>query len=160
MMLALWRIGSDTPEHQADDMSGRGAETTGGRWNRPGRPVLYCSANIALAALETVVHFNAGALPLNRYLVRMDVPDDIWRARKIATPASLAIGWDATPPGKVSLDAGERWLQSKASALFVVPSVIVPEESNVLIDPDHPDASRITAAKLRRWTYDARIRSS
>lgn len=159
MTVHLWRIGVDTPGYTADDLSGKGAAITGGRWNRPEHPVVYCASSIALAVLETVVHLGLQGLPLNRYLVRIDVPQDLWAARKRDTHATLAVGWDALPAGKVSLDAGDGWLKSNASLLYQVPSVIVPEEGNVLINPRHPDAGRLVAAKLRRWQYDARLRS-
>lgn len=157
MTQALWRIGSDTPDYEAHDLSGTGAERTGGRWNPKGVPVVYASESRALACLETIVHLNAGGLPLNRYLVRIDAPTDLCTAAITLDPSALPVGWDAGPPGKVSIDQGRDWLLGKASALLVVPSVIVPEERNVLINPSHPDAARISAVKVRKWTYDGRL---
>lgn len=153
MTKALWRIGATTPKYVADDMSGAGAKNTGGRWNPAGMAVTYTSENIALAVHETVVHLRSGGLPLNRYLVRIDVPDEVWAARQAFTPP---VGWDALLAGMISLQVGEAWLLNKASALLVVPSVIVPEESNVLINPLHSDAARIVATALRKWHYDPR----
>jgi RES domain-containing protein len=158
MTVALWRIATDTPDYTADDLSGEGAKRSGGRWNRPGMPVLYTASNVALACLETIVHLSGGDLPLNRYLVRLDVPDDVWQAARVLVGGAAPVGWDAIPAGKVSLDLGDQWLAEPAApALLSVPSVIVPEEANVLINPAHADARRITATKLRRWTYDARV---
>jgi RES domain-containing protein len=153
----LWRIGTDTPSYQADDLSGKGAESTGGRWNAKGVPVVYASHTRALACLETFVHFNAGGLPLNRYLVEIAVPDATWKAAVVQSAATLAIGWDAEPPGMVSIDLGTAWLQAKTSALMIVPSAIVPEETNVLVNPLHPYSSGITAKKVRKWVYDPRL---
>lgn len=62
--------------------------------------------------------------------------------------------------GEVSLDAGDRWASSLRSLLLVVPSVIVPEENNVLLNPLHSRRSAVTATKLRRFTYDQRLRRS
>jgi RES domain-containing protein len=155
----LWRIGVDTPDYTADDLTGAGAKTTGGRWNRKGTAILYTSESIALAALETWVHFNAGDLPLNRYLVRFDVPAAIWK-RTIVFDATAGAGWDTLPEGRVSLDAGDGWAAAGASALMRVPSVVVPEECNVLINPHHPDAGSIRVRKIRKWTYDARLRKA
>jgi len=157
LTVAVWRIATDAPTYTADDLIGEGARLTGGRWNRNGTPMLYCSGSIALACLETVVHLDENALPLNRYLVRIDVPDGIFEAA-MRFDAAKGIGWDAVPEGKVSLDAGDRWIASRASVLMIVPSVIVPEESNLLVSPLHPDAGRLKAHKLRRWTYDSRLR--
>lgn len=157
--MVLWRIATDAREYEANDLSGKGAETTGGRWNRPGeRRVVYTACSIALACLETVVHLGADdGLPLNRFLLRVDAPGDAWAARQTRTNASLPIGWSAIPEGKVSLDIGGEWLRARASALLVVPSAIVPEEFNVLINPAHDDAKTITAVKVRPWLYDHRI---
>ncbi|MBS0454186.1 MAG: RES domain-containing protein [Proteobacteria bacterium] len=70
---------------------------------------------------------------------------------------SAQTGWDAQPESKASLDFGDAWLASGASALLVVPSVVVPEEFNVLINPSHPDAKLISAAKQRKFLYDQRL---
>jgi len=157
-VVALWRIATDTPAYGSDDLSGKGAQSTGGRWNKKGTAVLYTSGSIALACLETVVHLGGfSPLPLNRYLVRVDVPDDAWEERVIFNP-SINIGWDALPEGLVSIDWGNNWTISAVSLLAQVPSVVVPEEPNILINPNHPGASTLLATKLRRWTYDSRIR--
>ncbi|MDO5626022.1 MAG: RES family NAD+ phosphorylase [Pseudomonadota bacterium] len=153
---SLWRIAADTPDYTADDLSGTGARITGGRWNMRGTPMLYASTSRALACLETVVHLGGGlALPLNRYLVRIDVPADVWAARTVLAPEDH-IGWDALPAGRVSIAWGTAWAQHAGSLLAQVPSVVVPEEHNVLINPLHPDAPRLRATKLRRWLYDPR----
>ena len=155
--VAVWRIATDTPMYEADDLSGKCAELNGGRWNRPGRAMVYASSTIALACLETVVHLNQSGLPLNRFLVRIDIPVAVWAARHVMRVADLAVGWSAIPEGKVSLDVGDAWLQSGGAAVLIVPSVIVPEESNVLINAGHPSAAMICASKVRPWYYDARV---
>ncbi|VTU20647.1 hypothetical protein H6CHR_01428 [Variovorax sp. PBL-H6] len=156
-MTSVWRIAADTREYTADDMSGKGAEKTGGRWNRAGSPVLYAASSVALACLETVVHLNLSGFPLNRFLVRIDVPDEVWVGRQALSPGTLPVGWSAIPEGRVSVEAGDTWLSGAASALLLVPSVIVPEESNILVNPRHPDAGKLTATKLRPWLFDQRL---
>ena len=95
---------------------------------------------------------------MNRFLVRIDVPDDRWDARLSATVESLAVGWNAVPAGKVSLDFGDAWLKDAAAPLVLeVPSLIVPEESNLLLNARHPHMSRVKATKLRLWQYDGRL---
>jgi RES domain-containing protein len=154
-VISAWRIATDTPGYTADDLTGTGAKLSGGRWNRPGNAMIYSASNISLAVLETFVHLKAGGLPLNRYLVELAIPAEVWeRATSLLPPA---VGWDAIPSAKVSLDAGDRWLKANDSALLVVPSVIVSEERNVLINPLHPDARKIRAHKVRKWVYDPRL---
>ena len=103
MSRSVWRIATDTKEYEADDLSGAGAKISGGRWNEPGVPMVYASESRALACLETVVHLNARGLPLNRYLVEIEVPGDIWLAAQGESAASLKVGWDAGPAGRASI---------------------------------------------------------
>lgn len=153
--MKVWRIATGTPDYTADDLHGKGAKISGGRWNRKGNAMLYCGTTISLAVLETFVHLQAGGLPLNRYLVEIDIPAQVWKkARHFTHPP---IGWDAIPTGKVSLDEGDNWLRSNSCAVALVPSVIVAEEFNVLINPAHADSIHINARKVRKWTYDPRL---
>ncbi|SOZ20718.1 conserved hypothetical protein [Cupriavidus taiwanensis] len=156
-MRQAWRIATDTPLYTADDASGAGAKATGGRWNRQGTPLIYAASSIALACLETLVHLGSAGLPLNRYLVRIEIPDDVWAAAGHLTAVSAPVGWDAIPAGKTSLDTGEAWVRAGTSALLLVPSIVIPEEFNVLVNPLHADAGRLAYAKVRRWQYDARL---
>lgn len=157
MTATLWRIATDTKTYDADDLSGAGAQTTGGRWNPPGTPLVYTSQTQALACLETIVHLNAGGLPLNRYLVAITIPPAVWGAARTETATTLKVGWDADPAGRTSVQLGQAWIKSNASALLLVPSVIVPDEYNVLINPLHPHSKTITAVKIRKWLYDPRL---
>lgn len=157
MSVTLWRIATEAPSYTADDLSGTGAKNTGGRWNDKGVAMVYTSTTRALACLETMVHLNAGGLPLNRFLVEITVPDDVWAAADVSPTQRLDVGWDAEPPGKTSIDFGTVWVTSQRSALLVVPSIVVPEETNVLINPANGDAARITARKVRKWLYDPRL---
>ncbi|MCB8877306.1 RES family NAD+ phosphorylase [Acidisoma silvae] len=158
MSRAVWRIAADTPAYQAHDLSGAGAKACGGRWNAVGLAAVYASESRALACLETIVHVESGGLPLNRYLVEITIPDAIWQAAEHRAAAELAVGWEAEPAGQVSIAFGSQWLKAARSALLVLPSVIVPEEHTILINPLHPDSRAITAQKRRRWLYDPRIR--
>ncbi|MES2743262.1 MAG: RES family NAD+ phosphorylase [Pseudomonadota bacterium] len=155
MTVSVWRIAVEAPTYSANDLSGTGAKMTGGRWNSRGTPVVYCASTIALAILETVQHLRSGSLPFNRYLVRIDVPDMVWNAHQVLDP--LPGGWDAIPAGLAARRAGDAWIASGASALLLVPSVIVAEESNVLINAQHSDAGAIVATTLKRWHVDPRL---
>lgn len=157
MSKIVYRIGTDAPAYEADDLSGKGSELTGGRWNEKGAAVVYATENRSLACLETLVHLAAGGLPLNRYLVEISIPDPIWAAAETQTPGSLPVGWDAEPASRTSIGFGTAWLRSGRSAVLVIPSVIVPEECCVLVNPVHADTGRISAVKSRRWTYDPRL---
>lgn len=157
MTQSLWRIAADTRTYSASDLSGTGAKLSGGRWNDEGIAVVYAASTRALACLETVVHLGADELPLNRYLVEITVPDDIWAAAERLDHRSAPVGWDAYPAGIESTGYGSAWAISQRTALLLVPSTIVHEEFNGLINPGHPDAARISATKIRKWIYDHRL---
>jgi len=153
----LWRIATQGPTWRADDLSGQGAANDPGRWNSQGMPVVYTSTSIALACLETVVHITGDqGLPLRRWLVAIDVPAEHWQQRVSLNAAQLP-GWDATSAGRRSRDWGDRWLLERGSLIALVPSVIVPEERNALINPAHPGASSLVTTVIRPWTYDSRL---
>jgi RES domain-containing protein len=155
--MRVWRIASETAEYSADDVSGLGAYRTGGRWNGKNRYVLYCAESASLACLETLVHLGVWNLPLKRYLVGIDIPDALWKSRKSINARTLPDGWNAFPAVQVSTNVGDDWLKRKQSAVLVVPSAIVPEDSIILINPQHPEASKIKAGKVRVWRYDQRL---
>ena len=156
MTRVVWRIATDAPTYEADDMTGTGAKLTGGRWNEKGIPVVYAAESRSLACLETIVHLNAGGLPLNRYLVELAIPDDVWGAREEANVTKL-IGWDARPASRTSIGFGTEWARSRRAPILVVPSVVVPEEVNILVNPLHPSSVSLVARKVRLWTYDPRM---
>lgn len=155
--IGLWRIAKHTPLYAATDLSGEGAKSTGGRWNSKGIPVVYAASTIALATLETLAHLGDNIAIRNAFLVEINIPPSLWKNREIVTPADLAPTWLAEPPGSTTLQLGDAWLGSMSSPLLMVPSVIVPEEYNVLINPAHPAAKKATSRVVRQYVYDPRL---
>jgi RES domain-containing protein len=155
----LWRIGVETEQFKANDISGDGARFTGGRWNERGAPVVYTSSSIALAVLETLVHLSGITLPRNRYLIQITLPQQAFDDATVFN-AKSHIGWDALPAGLASIEWDSRWLMGAKTLLASVPSIVVPEERNYLINPLHPDMKHVKATAIRQWAYDTRIRSS
>ena len=117
--------------------------------------MVYSSANIALAALETLSYIRSGGLPFNRFLVRLDIPDGVWRHRTVLDP--LPGGWDAIPSGMTGKRTGDAWVAAGTSAVLVVPSVIITDEQNILVNPIHPDSAGIVASTIKRFVYDPRF---
>ncbi|MGH9577278.1 MAG: RES family NAD+ phosphorylase [Terriglobales bacterium] len=152
--MKLWRIAAETRKYAATDLSGGGAAANPGRWNDDKEPVVYCAPTIAIAVLETAAHIDDSGLPLNRYLIEIDVPDVLWAQREELDPAKLPATWSAIPAGRASVKVGSEWLSSLRSAILLVPSVIVPEEWASLINPRHPKAAAITAKVVRRFEYN------
>jgi RES domain-containing protein len=156
--MILWRIAVETRTYPATDLSGMGAAKYPGRWNEEGQPVVYAATTIVLAVLETAAHIDTGGLPLNRFLVRIDVPEPAWADRETLNVLRLPAAWCAIPAGKASVAIGAEWLRASRSLALVVPSVIVPEESAVLINPAHPAATQLIATAIRAFEYDKLFR--
>ncbi len=154
--ISVWRIATDTPHYTADNFTGEGARITGGRWNRQGNAVIYTADSVSLACLESLAHLDFGSLPLNRYLVRIDIPKTVWEQRFLFK-REINVGWDALPAGRVSMNAGDEWITQCHTALMEVPSVIVPEETNILINPEHHDCRLLKVLKIRKWQFDVRV---
>ena len=151
--MILWRIASETRQYGAADLSGAGAAAKPGRWNAIGEAVLYAAPTIAMAVLETAAHIDDAGLPQNRFLVRIDVPEKMWRARITLGVDALPVAWAAIPAGRTSVGFGSRWIREGASALLEVPSVIVPEETVVALNAMHPEIERLKATVVRRFDY-------
>ncbi|HEY2927570.1 RES family NAD+ phosphorylase [Piscinibacter sp.] len=157
--MILWRIAAETRSYPASDLSGGGAAKNPGRWNEDSQPVLYTAPTIAIAVLETAAHIDTAGLPLNRFLVSIEVPDAAWAAREELDIPALPPTWAAIPAGKASVAIGAEWLRSSRSLVLVVPSVIIPEEPATLINPAHPDAGKLVATVVRAFEYDRLFRA-
>jgi RES domain-containing protein len=155
----LWRIAAETRKYAAHDLSGGGAAASPGRWNDDKQAVIYSAPTIAIAVLETAAHIDDAGLPLNRFLVEINVPDDVWAMHEVVALASLPATWSAIPAGGASVQVGSTWLASMRSPILLVPSVIVPEELAALINPLHPASAKITAKVIRPFEYNKLFRA-
>jgi len=155
--MLVWRIGTTTRDYPAQDMSGRGAEITGGRWNSKGVPVVYSASSVSLACLETLVHFNGEDLPLNRYIIEIDIPSAVWAKRKRMTAKMLPPTWDAVPAALASVSFGDGWCKAGAQAVLEVPSAIIGHDRIYVINPLHADAKLINATAGEKFLYDHRL---
>jgi RES domain-containing protein len=148
--MQLYRIGDE--RHPLWD--GTGAALIGGRWNSPGRPLIYASLSYAGAMLEILAHASIGRVPTTHRYVIADVPDDVSVERHDA--ASLPPAWDAEGTA-AARRFGDQWLSETRSAILLVPSVVARLEWNALVNPAHPEASRIALTKAERVVWDRRL---
>ena len=162
--MILWRIASQGLTWMANDLSGTGGARNPGRRNSRERPIVYTSSSISLACLETVVLLAGDdPSPFQRQLVRITIPSHHWQQCWIFSKAEFP-GWDF-PPSPENADDwfsatrawGDKWLDTGVSLIAEVPSVIVPEESNLLLNPCHPAHADEVAEIVRPWVYDARL---
>ena len=147
----VWRIAR---RPYALDRVGLGARQNGGRWNFPGTSVIYAGRSIGIAALERFVHL-AGVVPPDLVLVRITLPD----RHSFAEPAlaDLPSDWNAVPPAPNSMQFGTRWALESRSLVLSVPSVLVKEEGNAVLNPNHPQFALVTMTIERDFRYDPRM---
>ena len=156
-MPRAWRI--CLARHARDGLhgfSGTGARLHGGRWNSKGVGVGYGSGTLSLAALEYLVHADARLLSTAELVAcSISWPDDL--AVERIGRKRLVAAWRDTPPPAALAAIGDRWVAGRQSAILVVPSAIVPSEDNLLVNPDHPDASRLEGHPPEPFAYDPRL---
>ena len=134
--------------------SGTGAMLVGGRFNSPGRPVVYGALTFAGAMLEVLVHARIGKVPKTHVWIEAQVPDGVPIERQ--TVATLPEGWDGPAP-EIAREFGNRWLEECRSAILIVPSVVARAEFNALVNPAHPDAAKIVASEPQPVVWDERL---
>jgi RES domain-containing protein len=153
MIVEAWRLSK--LKYAASAFDGAGAARYPGRWNKIGQRVVYTSDSPSLAVLELVVHAD-DALSLRYGLIRCAFDDTL--VEEIDT-ALLPVSWQAlVDPAYAPLQLiGGEWFESARSAVFKVPSAIVPEQHNFLINPTHPDFRFIAIGPMTIYKPDARL---
>ena len=136
-------------------LDGEGARLYGGRWNSPGRPVVYTSSTLALAALEYLIHIDAADAPADLVALTIDIPDTL--AVTHVDAAALSPGWEQVATPAVCQEIGDRWLNAGVTPLLRVPAAPIPEEVNLLIDPHHPAARDVAVLAERPFFFDPRL---
>ena len=128
---------------------------TPGRWHFRGRRAVYCAQSPAAALLEILVHFEIDiqALPVRYRLLKVETPDDVQIER--VSVDDLPVNWPQKT--EVTRELGERWLVKGSAALLSVPSAIVPETFNILLNPAHQDAKRIVVVQTGEHAIDPRL---
>ena len=147
----VWRIAR---RPYARDRLGIGARQDGGRWNYPGTSVIYAGRTIAIAALEKFVHL-AGVMPPDLVLVRVQLPDGA--SSEEPALADLPTDWDAVPAAPGSMEFGTRWAREKRSLVLYVPSALLREEGNAVLNPHHPEFATVKMVIERDFHYDPRM---
>ncbi len=147
--MRAWRLARRA--HSALD--GEGARLQGGRWNSPGRPLVYSSSHLSLAALEALVHFDVDQVPEDLRAFAIEIPDAL--AQEQVSTDKLPIGW--TRQEFATRAFGDEWLAAMRTPVLIVPSAIIPEETNVLVSPAHPATRGVAVVASRRFVYDPRL---
>ena len=150
--MRAWRIAK---ARFALDRSGAGGLADGGRWHAQGTPVIYAGLSVEICAMEKLAHTGT-FLPVDLMLVSLTLPDNA-ALYETADIEALA-GWEATPPGPASVDFGTDFLRSARALGLIVPSVIVPEARNLILNPLHSRFADVQLAMERPFVFDQRLR--
>jgi RES domain-containing protein len=140
--------------HVTTPLDGEGSRLFGGRWSSVGLAVAYASATLSLAALEYLVHVDPDILP--RDLVAVHASADGCSVESLDL-ATLPANWREYPAPAALPHFGDEWVRSGRSLLLTVPSVIIPEERNVLINPRHEEASLLKVSSTAPFSFDRRL---
>lgn len=141
----------------AEMVSGEGGLRGSARWHTKGRPIVYTATSQALATLEIAVNLNRPRVIPSYRILEVQVPDDLVIT---VNEADLPDGWDRKDDEPlIARTIGDHWLASQASAALRIPSSVIPQEYNVLLNPAHPEFSKITYDDPLDFPFDPRIKT-
>lgn len=150
-MSRVWRLQRSV----YNSLDGEGARRFGGRWNRPGRPIVYTSEHLALCVLELLVHLDTDLVPDDFAAYEFEVPDDF--AVETVREEELPPSWRRLATCSICLDLGDAWADRMQAPILEVPSAVLKNGKNILINPDHPDAKRVRHVHQEPFTFDPRL---
>ena len=151
--MKVWRL----TRRDRTDLEGEGARLYGGRWNSPGTAVIYTAGTLSLAVLEYLVHLNPDKMPHDLVSIAGEIPDSL-TIRHIAIE-DLPPNWHDMTLQPVTQSIGTQWVTAGHSAVLRVPSVVIPQESNYVLNPRHPEFSAITWSVPEPFSLDPRLLS-
>ena len=138
----------------ATALSGEGARLYGGRWNSIGYPLVYLSSSRSLCALESLVHLTSlGSRKKQFSFLEVSIAKSMVQTLSVPLPTD----WRLEPPVTSTMQLGDNWLQKGSSLALQVPSAVIPEESNYLLNPLHKDFSQITLSDPLKFRFDERL---
>jgi RES domain-containing protein len=130
-------------------IDGEGAKRVGGRWNSPGRAVVYMAQSVSLAVLENLVHMSTEDFPVGYVTVSALIPDHV----RVINVYDFVRDHPAVGPKRW----GDLWFASAKSAVLRVPSAVIPDESNFLLNPHHPEFEQIVLDPPVPFVFDERL---
>jgi RES domain-containing protein len=152
--MIVFRI--DRAKRKNELLSGVGAEKIGGRWNEIGTRAVYTSQHISLSYLEVVMHLDITEdLPSDRILVHIEIPDDV----SIYEIKKLPKNWNTFPYNSKTQEIFTKFVDENKYAVLKVPSAIVGDEHNYILNPRHLDFPKIKVVKVQKFTFDSRLYS-
>jgi len=152
--MQAWRIAK---KQYSLERMGNGAHSFGGRWNEPGVAVIYAGLTPEIAAMEKLVH-TGDILPVDLVLVRIDLPpvNELYIHYE---HADLPPDWDALPGSASAVSFGNNFVATAKHLGMIVPSVVMPEAKNIVLNPNHTAFSKVKMSLIRPFEFDSRLRS-
>ncbi len=138
-----------------DDLSGEGARLYGGRWNRVGDPMLYFSENLSLSLLEIIVHIEFAQIPLDYSFIEVDIPD--MAIKKVQSIDFIKSDLSSEASITQFQMFGSEWLKKRAELAMMVPSTVLQQENNILVNPNHLDFGRLKIIRKEKLQLDPRL---
>lgn len=136
-----------------EDLSGLGAATYPGRWNGKGTYILYTAATPSLALLESVVHISN--IPTIPYcMIGIEIPDNSIEEISVR---DLPDGWQVNPPADDLKEIGNRFVSEGKYLALKIPSALMPEEFNIILNPNHTDFKKVRIVSNRNLSIDERL---
>jgi len=148
--MTLYRIAN---ARYADDLSGSGARLYGGRWNSEGRAMVYLASSRSLAILESLVHLSPTNIPAGYVMLTINAPDDFFEIDIKLLPDN----WNEYPEPNILKQIGNSFLQKNEYLLLKVPSAIVAQEFNYLMNPTHKKAGSVKIIDKVPFSFDERL---
>lgn len=148
--MIVYRI---TNEAYKNDISGNGAALYGSRWNSKGIHLLYTSQFISLSILESLVHLKKNQIPVTQYLLHIEFPDE----KKITEISFNKMKKNWHRESEYTQWIGDQFMQNKEGLVLKVPSAIVPQESNFLLNPLHAEFKKVKIISSELLQLDKRL---
>ena len=139
----------------AGTLTGKGAAEKGARWNSPGTEIIYTAINRSLAMAEVSVHFTLATLPRDYMMITIFIPDDV--TIRVVQVKDLPPDWNSFPYLSSTQKFGDDFISENKFCLLKIPSAVTKGDFNILINPFHPDFSRISIVRIEDFPFDQRI---
>ncbi len=150
--MIVYRIGKTK---HANDLNGEGSKLFGGRWNHKLTPCIYTSESRALALLEYTVNINIEEIPRALSITTFEIPTT---GIQLITEAKLPGDWKRVPAPSSTKDFGTNLLKTSVNFIFKIPSSVITEEHNYILNPLHSDSKHFKIVDIRDFVYDVRIK--
>jgi RES domain-containing protein len=138
----------------AGDLSGKGAEISGGRWNSKGVAMVYTSESRALATTEIAVHSSLANIPLDYNIINIEIPDNLIFEPNVS---DLPADWSDIPPRLPSQQFGDRFILENKYLVMKIPSAVVQGDFNYIINPKHKDINLLKIISISPFSLDKRL---